>query len=111
MSDNNLVQECVDFVRTVVLKSWRLEAGCAQDSCRGSCPPTLQQPLLAPPIIMSCHVMSCHALGTVPLFSLSKALMPPLLLPQVSSTGNCAPLCGSHSERSSATVDLKLAHQ
>lgn len=57
MSDNNLVQECVDFVRTVVLKSLRLEARCAQDSRRGSCLPALQQPLLASPIIVSCHVM------------------------------------------------------
>lgn len=47
MADNDLVQEPVDLIRIVVLKCLRLEARCAQDSCRGNCPPTVQQPLLA----------------------------------------------------------------
>ena len=62
MSDNNLVQECVDFVRTVVLKSLRLEARCAQILAEEAV-----YPLCSTPAGSSHHrVLSCHALGTGP---------------------------------------------
>ena len=40
------------------------------------------------------HRVMSHSGDTV--LSFSKALMPSLLLPGVSSAGNCAPLCDSH---------------